>query len=372
MNPNLRLGSLFGIPIGVTWGWFLIFGFVLFTAAQVFFPRSIPGQSELWYWSLGFLASLLFFGSLLAHELAHSLLARAYRLPVKGITLFILGGVSQITRDARTPLSEGLIAGAGPAVSFLLAAFFGLVALGASDANQAVATLGFYLAFVNLNLGIFNLLPAFPLDGGRVLRSILWGVTGNYVRATRWAARGGQVMGWGIVAVGAAVLLAGGAINGLIIGMVGFFIAMTAGQALRQEDIRARLSPIHVRHVMARSFPAIPRWTTLEEMASLAITQGSSGAFLVTDGSRFQGLVALTQLRTVPRDRWAFTTAQEIMVPARNLPSLSPDQSLFQALETLEEHQLVALPVLEDGQLAGVVTLDQVWRILQLRADLRI
>lgn len=372
MNPNLRLGSILGIPIGVTWGWFLIFGFVLFTAAQIFFPRAIPGQTDVWYWSLGFLASLLFFGSLLAHEMAHSLLARAYRLPVKGITLFILGGVSQITRDARTPLSEGLIAGAGPAVSFLLAGFFGLVALAAGDTSPALATLGFYLAFVNLNLGVFNLLPAFPLDGGRVLRSILWGITGNYVRATRWSARGGQVMGWGIVALGAVVLFTGGALNGLIIGMVGFFIATTAGQALRQEDIRARLSPIHVRHIMARSFPAVPRWTTLAELATLAIGQGTSGAFVVTDGSRFQGMVALTQLRSVPQERWPLTTAQEIMLSGRTMPHLAPDQNLFQALETLEENQLVAIPVLDDGALAGVLTLDQVWRIMQLRSDLRI
>jgi Zn-dependent protease len=385
VEPNLRIGSLFGIPIGVTWGWFVILGLVIVGAAIGFFPNAIPGFEPAVYWALGVFAALLFFGSLLLHELAHSLLSRFYDLPVKHITLFALGGVSQIGRDARTPLSEGLIAFVGPLMSLVLAGLFWGIGFLAEGGNIAIATVAFYLAFVNVNLGVFNLIPGFPLDGGRIVRSVLWGVTGNFSRATIWACRLGQGVGWLMVVAGVAMLFAPGLIrlgglgfsinplNGLLFAFIGFFLANQAGGALRQERVKAALGALKVSDLMAPTYPTIMRWTGLEQAADEMVRGEVRGAFLVMDGDRLCGLLTIDHLRAVRRERWATTSVQEAMAPLAAMGTVRPDMTLIEALEVMEQHQESVLPVLDElGNLAGVLTGEQIRQHLQLTTKLRI
>ena len=242
MKSSVRLGKILGIPIGVNYTWFIVFALVTMSLATGYFPSRYSDWSFAAYLSVGLLTSLLFFGSVLIHELAHSIVALARGIPVKGITLFIFGGVANIGREPDRPMTELLVAIAGPIASLLLAATFGLFWLtGQVIDASALAGLGLYLATINLWLALFNLLPGFPLDGGRVFRSAVWAWTDNMNLATRWAARSGRAIAILMIIGGGFMIMKGNWGNGIWLAFIGWFLDNAARQSARQANIREAL-----------------------------------------------------------------------------------------------------------------------------------
>src|SRR6266851_6068042 len=267
-KEGIQIGRIYGIPIFLHTSWFIIFGLIAFSFVSEFeaLQLNIP-TSRLW--GLGLMTSALFFGSLVFHEMAHSVIAKHYKIPVVSIILFVFGGVSRISRDPSRAIEEFNIAVAGPVSSFLLAGSFGIV-YRAAGTNQVLQALAGSLSLINLSLALFNLLPGFPLDGGRIFRAIIWGFTKDYSRSTRIAARSGQVVAYGMIAVG-AVLAVNGYINrgdmisGMWLAFIGWFLLSAARQSRAQADARGALEGLRVADIMTPDLPTVGREISLED-----------------------------------------------------------------------------------------------------------
>ena len=366
--PSIRIGRLFGIPVEVNYSWFIIFALVTFSLSTAVFPEveMAAGTSPLVFTIVSMVTALLFFGSIVAHELSHALVARAEGTDVGRITLFIFGGVAQIDEEPSSPGREFLMAAAGPGMSLLLA---------------AVCTLGFtvtalweypwwvwaplqYLAAINLMVGIFNLLPGFPLDGGRVLRSILWAVTGDLLKATRWASRSGQVIGWLMVTV-AVLGVSNGNTDMIWFGLVGWFIASLAGQAYRQQEIRARTEGVSVASIMTPSPVYVSGDLVLEDLVHDHFIGGRHSRYPVLHDGAIVGVVSLSDVKRVDRAEWPHV--RTIDVTDRDLAHLvvQGDTSVSTVLQRLAGERPGALIVVSDGRLAGIVTRADVISMLE-------
>ena len=373
--PTFRVGRVFGIPIEVNATWLIIFGLLSFTLATGYYP-SIAATKDAPTWQVAVVAvvsALLFFASVVLHELGHSLVARAGGVKVNRITLFLLGGVSQMEDEPHSAGREFVMAFAGPAVSFVIAllAFIGGQGLRQMDAQWWLwAPLG-YLALVNMLVGIFNLLPGFPLDGGRVLRSILWGATGDLLKATKWAARVGQVIGWGMVLLFVFNLLSGGSLSGgdplglIWLALIGWFVASMAATAYRQALLKRQLSAFSVRSAMSPSPQTIPGEISLEDSAHLYFLGGRHSRYPVLHGGQIIGLITLPMLKDVPRDQWPFTIVAQ--AADRDLAQLliDADAHVDEALVRLAQDRPGALLVVAEGRLVGILTRSDVVHLLQ-------
>jgi Zn-dependent protease/CBS domain-containing protein len=366
--PSLKLGKVFGIPFEVNLSWIIIFALVAFTLSTGYYPLVAGAAgSPLWvYWALGVVTSLLFFASILAHELSHSLVTLAGGGRVEKITLFIFGGVAEISDEPRSPGREFLMAAAGPAMSLLLsgACYLGVVAAtAAGSAWWVTAPLG-YLASINLFVAIFNLLPGFPLDGGRVLRSILWALTGDVMKATKWAARSGQLIGWSMVGLAVVTALQGKS-DFIWLGLIGWFIAWLAGAAYRQQQVRSRLQGITVGQIMTPHPEYVLGDITLEQLAHEHFLGADHSRYPVLYEGQIVGVVSLPDAKSVARADWPYV--QVIEVTDRDLARLSvlaetPVQDL---LSRLAGQETGAVLVVADGRLAGIVTRADVMSLLQ-------
>lgn len=355
--PSIRLGRPFGIPLEVDASWFFIFVLVAYTLTMSYFPTAAPNQATALYVVLGVATALAFFGSLVLHELAHSLVARAGGLRISKVTLFLFGGVSQMQDEPRGPGQEFLLAIAGPGTSVLLGGLFlgvraGIAAVGA----PAIAWLPFeYLGFINISLAVFNMLPGFPLDGGRVLRAILWATTRDLLKATRWASRSGQAIG--MVLVGVAVFgVLRGQFDLVWFAVIGWFLTNMSAAAYQQQVLRSTLAEVPLRQVMSAPAVLAPAELSLEEMAHSYFLGGRHTRYPVVDAGHVVGLVDLARAKEVPRNEWASTTVAD--VAARDLADVvaSPDASLESVLPRLEPGGSGAILVVEGGRLAGIVT----------------
>jgi Zn-dependent protease len=293
VRSSLRLGKLFGIPVGVHYTWFIIFGLVTLSLATGYFPSRYADWGLAGYVGIGLLTSLLFFASVLAHELAHSVVALAWGVPVKSITLFIFGGVASIGREPERPLAEFLIAVAGPLSSLLLAIGFGLLWLVGQllDVTQ-LAGLGLYLGTVNLWLALFNMIPGFPLDGGRVFRSIVWARSGDINRATRWAATTGRIAALLMVVGGGLMLLAGNWSGGLWLAFIGWFLENAASQGTQQARIREALKG-YTAGDFSSGCQTIDSNMPLDWVVRDYVLAQGENCFVVTDGHQAQGVTTL-------------------------------------------------------------------------------
>jgi Zn-dependent protease/CBS domain-containing protein len=366
--PSLRLGKIFGIPFEVNLSWIVIFALVAFTLSTGYYPLvSGASGSPIWvYWALGVITSLMFFASILAHELSHSLVMLASGGRVDKITLFIFGGVAEISDEPQSPGKEFLMAAAGPGMSLLIAGacYLGLAAATAAGlAWWITAPLG-YLASINLFVAIFNLLPGFPLDGGRVLRSILWAVTGDVLKATKWAARCGQLIGWSMVGL-AVVTALQGKTDFIWFGLIGWFIAWIAGASYRQQQVRSRLNGITVGQVMTPHPEYVAGEITLEQLAHEHFLGADHSRYPVLYQGQIVGVVSLPDAKSVERADWPYV--QVIEVTDRDLARLSvvaetPVQDL---LPRLAGQKTGAVLVVAEGRLAGIVTRADVMSILQ-------
>ncbi len=355
MGGNITLGRIFGIPITISYSWFIILALVTFLLASRMGDR-YPYWSTTEQWFIGAVATILFFVSVLIHELSHSILAINRGIPVQGITLFIFGGVSQIGKEARTPLVEFIIAGVGPLSSFVLAAAFYGVFILFDGTSVHVAEIAITLAFINVSLALFNLLPGFPLDGGRVLRSIIWGVTGDYWRSTFLAARGGQIVAGLLIVGGLAMLLLLREFQGIWLAAIGWFLAMAAGGSLSQFKLRKRLDGYRAEDLMSSTIETAPPGINLEVLATDYVLQSRQDVYFVFRDQQVLGMISFRAASRVPRNRWSMTTVDETMMRAENLPVIPPNAAALQAMELIESRRFPVVLVMQDGQLLGYLT----------------
>ncbi|HET8786572.1 MAG TPA: site-2 protease family protein [Candidatus Limnocylindrales bacterium] len=366
MAGSLRLFRVAGIDVAIHASWLVIFALVTWSLATAYFPNAVRDATTTQVWILGVIASLLLFASVLVHELAHSIVAKSRGIDVHSITLFIFGGVSNLTGEAKRPSVEFLIAIVGPLTSFLIAAIsYGVVVV--ADDSRMVVAVASYLALINLVLGLFNLVPGFPLDGGRVLRSIIWRATGDQQRATRIAVGVGQAVAWLLIVFGFWRVLIGDLFGGLWTIAIGWFLQSAAGATLQQSVLETHLRGLRVRDIVRPDPTAATPDTTVAELIDDYILPGSRRAVPIVDGGRLVGIVTLSDLRDVPVEARAQTPVASIMSKAPDLVTVSPDMSLQDALERLAEGDFEQLPVVEDGKLVGLLTRADLLRVIQIR-----
>lgn len=370
MRASITVGKIIGIPVGIHTSWFLIVALIAWSLASGYFPQEYPGWPTATYWIVGAITTVLFFASVLVHELGHSVLALRENVPVRGITLFIFGGVAQIGREPSTAGAEFRIALAGPITSLILAGLF--AGLGLVIANPVLAAPAVYLGRINLLLALFNLIPGFPPDGGRVLRAILWGLGGSFHRATRWAASVGQVIAFGFILAGVWQIFFGGLLNGLWIAFIGWFLNNAADSSRQQLALRELLTDVKVREVMSRECPRVSGQLQLDRLVhDYALAEGQR-CFFVSENGGFQGLVTLHNIKAVPRGRWDEVTASQVMIPLDQLSFARPDEDVWDLLQKMDEADVNQMPVLDQGQLVGIITRQHLIRYIRTRSELGI
>jgi len=370
MRSSIRLFRVAGIDIGIHYTWIFIFVLIAWSLAQGFFPQVYPGWSTAAYWVTGFVASLLLFVSVLLHELAHSLVARARGLPVRSITLFIFGGVSNLEEEPQQPRVEFVMSIVGPLTSLVLAGVcWGVFQLMEGQETPVVATLS-YLALINALLAGFNLLPAFPLDGGRVLRSILWATTGSLTKATNIAAISGRVFSWLFIGYGVYQLLwVGNLFGGLWIAFIGWFLGNAADTSRREVGLREQLTGVRVQDVMDSSPVAVSPATLVWDLVRDTFRQYRRRAVPVSQGNQAVGIITFTDVRELPQERWAQTQVEEIMTRTP-LYSVAPEDDLSSAMKLIAQHDINQVLVLKNGQLVGLLSRADIIQYLQLSQEL--
>jgi Zn-dependent protease len=369
VKGSLYLGKILGIPIQLHASWFLIAILVTWTLASGYFPQENPGWAPATYWIVGGVASILLFASVLLHELGHSVLALREKVPVKGITLFIFGGVAQIGREPPTAGAEFRIAIAGPLTSLGLAAFFGGLAVVFADFAVLAAPLA-YLGSINLLLAAFNMIPGFPLDGGRVLRAALWGWRDNYRSATRWATRAGQVVAVLFIAFGAFQVLLGGWVNGLWFAFIGWYLNNAARASYQQAALQDALAGVKARNVTMERCAPISSDLRLDLLVQDHILKEGQSCFFVMDSDQPQGVVTLSDVKQVSHNQRAAITTSQIMTPVSSLSSVDADDDLWNLVQKMSEEDTSQVPVVDGGQLLGLITRDNLMNHLRLRSEL--
>jgi Zn-dependent protease len=368
-RSSIPLGRIFGIPIGLDYSWFLIFGLLTWSLATSYFPVEFKNWPVAQYWIVGAVTAILMFASVLLHELGHSVVAIRYKIPVRSITLFIFGGVAQIGAEPPSAIAEFWIAIAGPATSFALALVFGLLqpVVGAVAPVLAVVK---YLALINGTLGLFNLIPGFPLDGGRVFRANVWGSTHSLRRATLIAANLGRFIAYLFIILGVWQMVTGNFGNGLWIAFIGWFLESAASSQVRQQTIHDLLAGHRVSDVMRRDYTAVSPSSTLEQLVNEHILGSGRRSLVVEQNDRVLGLLTLHDVKKVLRSDWPTATAAQAMIPAEQMKRIRPDVELVAALGEMDRDGVNQLPVMVDGQIQGVLGRDDVISLLHTLSEL--
>ena len=374
MKAQIKLGKVLGVELGLHYSWFVIAFLIMFSLVAQFHAVN-RDWSEAVVWSSAILTSVLFFAALFAHELSHAMVARARGLPVHKITLFLLGGMAQLEQEPADAATEFWMALAGPLSSaaigvVLLALARSLGWIAWTPARTPGIAILVWLGYINLALGAFNMIPGFPMDGGRVLRGIAWWITGDADRSTRIAARLGQLVGMVFIAFGIFSFFGGGGFNGLWFALIGWFVLQSAGASLLQLRVGSTLRGMRVRDVMSRDCPSIDGSMTLQEFVDEQLLKTGRRCFLVVDEQHVEGLITAQEVRSIERARWPVVSVHEAMKPIDNVHSLSPDAPAMQALETMGSQDVNQLPVVVDGRLEGIVTRGHLLQVIQSRAEL--
>jgi Zn-dependent protease len=369
---GLRLGSVLGFEIRVDYSWFVIVFLILWSFSFGVFPQTLPGYERSVYLAMGAVGAVLFFASLLAHELSHSVVARAKGIPVEGITLFIFGGMARTRMEAETPGDELAIAGVGPLASLVIAGLFTVmwwVGVRTGTAAAPVAEVARYLAVVNVVLAVFNLLPGFPLDGGRLFRALVWKVTGDLTRATRWASWGGQALGFALMALGALQAMSGMVLGGMWLVFIGWFLRTAAAFSFRQHVVREMLTGVRARDLMTPSPHSVSSDLTIDELVERHILLQRHYGFPVLDEDRLVGLVTLEDVKRTPRAEWGGKRVRDIMGTDGAL-IVSPDAPVTEVLERLQGAGAGHLVVARGGHVEGIVASSDVARWIQREQEL--
>ncbi len=371
ISPGLRIGRILGIPIYVHASWMIIFVLITMSLAMQF-TQEHPQWTSTQHWAVGVATSLLFFASVLFHELAHSMVARIYKIRVVSITLFVFGGVARIGREPAKAIQEFNIAIAGPLASLFLA--FGFYSLTQFFLYaQMTGALAVWLWQTNAALALFNLLPGFPLDGGRIFRAIVWGVTKDFARATKVAGMSGKIVAYGMIVFGAWYAMKGQWTSGLWLAFIGWFLLNAAQESVAQVAIRETLSGLHAADVMSHEVPTVPRNMSLEEYGQ-EVTRTGRRCHLVTTDDRLVGMINVTTLNSVPRNEWGNMSVQGAMLPREKILWARPEESLLGLLERLVAADVNQMPVVSDTEndgahIVGMITRDSILRVMQARSE---
>ncbi|MBI4234213.1 MAG: site-2 protease family protein [Chloroflexi bacterium] len=371
MGMSIRLGKVWGIPLGINYTWFVVLLLVIFSLASQF--RSVfPEWAAYQHWGLAIVTSLLFFASVLLHELAHSLVAVRKGIPVHSITLFVFGGVSHISREANRPGLEFVIAVVGPLSSLVLGLLFWGIAMAGRTTSEHLWAAGLTLAQANFILGIFNLVPGFPLDGGRVLRALLWGATRNYDRATQVASITGRIVAVLFILAGVFIALQVNLISGIWLVVIGWFLESAAASSYRQFRLREGLRGYTARDLMTTERPTVPPSLSIRQLVEERILPTGRRCFVVGEGEATYGLVTVHSAREVPRHRWDLVPVREVMIPLEGLKAVTPQEDAFRVLELMDEANVNQVPVVQDRRIIGLITRENVLHFLRTREELGI
>jgi Zn-dependent protease/predicted transcriptional regulator len=361
----VRVLTIRGIPINIHVSWLVIYGLITWTLAVGYFPRALPDLPTAAHWANGLLAAFLLFVSVLLHELSHSLVATKYGLSVRGITLHVFGGVSELEDEPPTPRAEFLIAVVGPITSFAIAAV--LWAIGAAGFVQAawLRAVVTYLVWVNTAVGVFNLVPGFPLDGGRLLRAGLWQWTGTLGRATRIASRVGAGFALALMALGFVQILGGNVLGGFWLILIGVFLRGAADASYSQTALRQTLAHLPVRDIMTRDVVSVAPDATVEQLAEQFWSHRVT-SFPVVDNGTVLGIASVQQVHEVPREQWMQRRVDTLMRPLTGELTIGPDDSVFDALGKATRNGIGRLAVLEGARLVGYLSLKDITHVLAL------
>lgn len=390
MGSGIRLGRLFGIAIHLDWSLLIIFALIVVSLGAGSFPHLHPDWAPATVWLTALVAAVLFFASVLAHELSHALVGRGYGIRVPRITLFIFGGLAQMENEPGHWRGELWMALAGPVASLILGAvFLGLASLligpgGFDPAHpreslaqlSPLATLLMWLGPINIILGLFNLVPGFPLDGGRVLRALMWGATGDVRRATRWASRGGQAFAWLLIATGVAMVLGAevplfgrGPINGLWLAFIGWFLNNAALSSYQQLLVREALHGVAVARLMRTEVATVGPDMTVAELVEGHLLHGDQRAFPVVTDGRLVGLVTMADVRGRERSQWQGLTVAGVMTPVAELATVRPEDDALEAMTALSRAAVDQLPVVSGERLQGLVRRQDILTWMALYGD---
>ena len=353
---HLHLGKILGIPIGIDYSWFLIFLLLTWVLASTYYPAEYKSWNQIEYWIAGSLTSILLFGSVLLHELGHSIIAIKYKIKVKEINLFIFGGISEISGEPPKASSEFWIAVAGPIVSFALAGVFYLLE---TYLHIFLLTALFeYLAFINFILAIFNLIPGFPLDGGRVLRAIVWGLTKNFKKATNVAVTAGRLFGFVFILFGVYQIFGGNILDGLWISFIGWYLDSAAAAQLQEQKVHDLLTGHKVYEAMSQDYGIVSNDSTLQEVVENNFLGINRRALLVKKDNKIVGLITLHRFNIIAKDQWDKTFVEDVMIPISSAEKTSADAEIWDAMTKLNSEGVNQLPVINNGDVKGIFSRD--------------
>lgn len=375
MQAQIKLGRIFGVEIGLHYSW-LIIAVLIATSLAGHFYEVLPNWGAATIWATAIATALLFFVAIILHELSHAAVAKMRGLPVRSITLFALGGVAEIGQepsDAKTEFWTGI---AGPLASILIGGICLVLAvvLGwsfASEPGTPVTAMLVWLGFINIGLAVFNMVPGFPLDGGRVLRAILWWFTGNASKSTRWAAAAGQFVAYAFIIIGVLRFFGGAGISGLWIAFIGWFLLTASQSTNAQVQVKELLKGVRVADVMTRDCVPLDGNTNLQTFVHEYLLRTGRRCFLILERDQIAGLITLNEVKAIPQARWPLTTVHDVMIPLEHLRTVSPDTPVSEALEIIGRENVHQLPVVSNGHLDGMITRDQIVSQLLTRAELK-
>lgn len=376
MQASIKLGRIFGIEIGLHYSWLLIALLIAFSLAG-HFGAEHPGWEPRVIWGMALTTSMLFFAAILAHELSHALVAIRRGLPVRSIVLFALGGVAQLEKDAEDARTEFWVAVVGPLASALIG-FFCLGLAGVlgwtliTEPTTPLMAMLVWLGYINLGLAAFNLIPGFPMDGGRVLRAIIWWVTGNAARATRAAARTGQAIAFVFILFGLLRFFGGAGFGGLWLVFIGWFLLTAAQASYAQVELQEGLRGVRVGDLMVRDCALVDGNTNLQTFVEDYLLRTGQRCFLIARQGEIAGLITPHEIKGIERARWPFTLVSDVMRPLDQLRTVPLDMPVMEALTIIGREDLNQLPVVSNGRLEGMISRDQILRYLLTRAELKL
>ena len=374
MRPNIRLGRIFGIEVGLHYSWFLIALLIVMSLVGQF-TANHPEWGQGVIWAVSIVTAILFFAALLAHEMSHALMARSHGLATRSITLFALGGVASIETEPKDPKTEFWVGIIGPIASAVIGAVsLALAWLGGWQPGATPETPGsamlVWLGYINLMLAVFNLVPGFPLDGGRILRSIIWGAIKDGVKATRIAARVGQAVALCFIAIGILRFFGGEGFGGLWIAFIGWFLLTAASASMVQTQLTADLSGVRVSDIMTRDCAVVDGRSNLQTFVDEYLLRSGQRCFIVQRDNEIVGLITPHEIKAVERQRWPYITVLDVMRPIDDIHMVTPATPVVDALETMGRDDVNQLPVVSDHHLQGVISRGNIVQFLQNRAEL--
>jgi Zn-dependent protease/CBS domain-containing protein len=370
MLSSFKIGKIAGIEIGVHWSWLFVFGLITWSFAggggilEHYYPEWSTGQR----WVIGGIVALIFFASILLHELSHSLVAKAKGIPVSGITLFVFGGVSNLGREAQSAGEEFQVAIVGPLTSLLIGGVFAILwAALRKPAPEASGVAG-YLAFINAVIAAFNMLPGFPLDGGRVFRAIVWWRNRNLLRATRTAARTGEGVAYLLMAGGVLqVFVINNPLGGVWMFLIGLFLRNASSQSYDQMVLQTTLAGFSIGQVVRKDFTPVPPDITVEQLVHDYMLSGQGRYYPVMAGQELLGMFTLTDAQRIPREQWPTTSVYKTMTPFERLHTVAPNDEAIKVLQLMGQADVNQVPVVDGRLLVGIVSRADILRLIQVR-----